>query len=264
MKKNNEDKRNRRVALTAAVLLPVCGLMLYGFYAWLGYTWRYDQVKIYPDMSDYFRDPRYYKINPKTVLADLDRGQTDVFMPEVATPEAPLLDGSISWHQADYMKVAKALFEFEWREPMYGWRLFSMGFDATCRDDPAGFDSSQFYYFTTIVYDDGEKGNIGRQVLITPQYGHVIAGGNAYYPYKWPGWRSLDLDKVVITAEDALRIAEENGGREARLSVQNKCKIRLGLSDDFTWSVLISKDVNVGGGYIFKIEIDPYTGEIIK
>jgi len=252
--------------MIAFVVIVFCGLSIYGLYVLLNNIARYDQVEIYPNMSAYLRAPTYYEMDTDTILTSLNRRQTDVFTLITSTPEAevytvPVLEKPIGWHQSDYMKVANALFEFQWHEPLDGWKLYLMSFETRCSDNISGFDGGTFYYFITIVGEHGGKDNIGRQMLIMPQYGQVIVGGNSNYPYKRPGWKSIDLNKVVVTADDTLKIAEKNGGREARLSVQNKCYIQSTLSEDFLWQVLIFKDSE---GIAFEIHIDPYTGQVKK
>jgi len=217
-----------------------------------------DLVKRYP--TGVFNDMGSYKIDTETILAALDRGETDVFMPELATPQAPALEKPIMWHQSDYLKIASALHQFVWSETLDDWGLYSMSFDATCQDKPDGFSNGDFTYFKTIFYG-GKLTYTAREMLVTPRYGDVSWGGGTDFPRPILGWKSVDLKRLKVTAEDALRIAEENGGITVRLAVQNKCTISLILLGYESWDVAYEGS---NGLFIFQIKIDPYTGQVIK
>lgn len=207
-----------------------------------------------------FRDKGYYKINPKTILSSLDDGKINVFDVEIATPESPIFEEPISWRQSDYMKVASALHQFVWNEALDDWSLYYMNFSTTCHDNLDGFGLGDFYYFKTILRDDGKIRYTVRGLQITPQYGDTTWGGRITFPRSLSGWKRVNLVGIKFTAEDALQIADKNGGMDARLAVQNQCKIDVGLSGYTDWEVNIYDYKN--GTSIFRMEIDPYTGEI--
>ncbi|MCI0552597.1 MAG: hypothetical protein L0287_16725, partial [Anaerolineae bacterium] len=65
---------------------------------------------------------------------------------------------------------------------------------------------------------------------IYPMAGEGEWGGGWKYPYSVFGkWKYFDLARLTVHLEDALQIAEDNGGRLARLSVNNLCRINLSL-----------------------------------
>jgi hypothetical protein len=163
----------------------------------------------------------------------------------------------IEWRQSDYLKIGNALNQFAWNDTLEDWNLFHMAFSTSCQDNPSGLVRGDFRYFKTIF----EKGKIKytwRTMFIIPEYLNVAWGGDAVYPRPPWGWKKIDLNKIKVTAEDAIRIAEENGGREARLRIQNKCNIvLLLLPQRFDgWHVSIGPD--------FDIFIDEHTGTIIN
>jgi hypothetical protein len=202
----------------------------------------------------------YYKINPETILTSLNNGETKVFTPETTSPEEPVFDKYFSWQQSDYTKLTAALHEFVWGEGLNGWKLYSVYFDTPCHDHISGFELGQYYYFKTIFHKNGKIGYAGRGFLITPQYGDVEWGSGPNYPHPILGWKSVNLNTIKITAEQALKIAEENGGKEARLLVENKCKVTARLSGYSGWRIFIYRYDT--GSSIFRMEIDPSTGKI--
>ncbi len=139
--------------------------------------------------------------------------------------------------------------------------MYYMNFITTCRDNPKGFDFGEIAYFKTVPRNDWLKDYTVRAMQITPRYGDVTSAGGAIYPQPlFDKWEYIDLKQVKITAEDALKIAEENGGKEARLSTQNKCTIQVKLSGDFGWRVFVYDDKT--GSSFFSIEINRDTGKI--
>ena len=126
-------------------------------------------------------------------------------------------------------------------------------------------------------YQRREGWNYVHGFWINPLYGYVEAGSEYSYLKGWAAnWKSLELDKIKINSvETALLAAEENGGREARSSVKNECRITLLLAPDrlkydflshpFTqygwgWSVIYWPNES-NADPIFEITIDPYTGK---
>ena len=136
-----------------------------------------------------------------------------------------------------------------------------MHFSAPCRDNPDGFGFSEFLYFKSIPYKIWLKDYEVRGLQVAPQFSDVALGESEYYPGSLFGrWKSIDLANIKITAEEALRIAEANGGQAARTSVQNNCRVRVRLSGYSGWLVRITE--NDSASEVFSLEIDPSTGKI--
>jgi len=82
--------------------------------------------------------------------------------------------------------------------------------------------------------------------------------GEDYFPRPLFGWASVKANSFEITADEALHIAEDKGGKEARLKVDNVCDITINNSLAYfrnnDWIVTYSPN-------LFKIHIDPYSGK---
>ena len=202
-----------------------------------------------------------YEIDPKTILMSLEKGEQEIFNPIIATPEVytPLVAGSFLWTQSDYLKIASALGQIKWKEDLNDWYLFGMYFEKECGDNPKGFDSGSIIYFK--AYNNGEITDYlhyqTETIAIYPLFKNVVLGGD-YIPRPLFGWTSISLNSLKVTADNALQIAEENGGREARLKVKNVCNIAIFTSPNLygknNWEVRYSPAS-------FDIYIDSYSGK---
>jgi hypothetical protein len=198
-----------------------------------------------------------YRIDPETILTSLDQGETNVFTPMLATPSSEdqlLPPGSIPWTQADYLKIAAALHQHVWKEALDVWSIYYLAFDRECQDNPTGFDSAEI----TLFKEDGEEYDL-RRIEVFPLASEVDWGGEATFPRPFLGrWKKIDLGELSVTADDALRIAEEHGGEEARLRDKNNCRILVRIpnsKNDANWNV------NYYFSPSFEVIINPYTGE---
>ena len=250
-----DHKHNRRVMIAIAIFLTFLG----GLYIYVFDPFAQESRYLPVGIND-FRDRSFYEINPKTILASLDLGETDVFTPAASIPQTPLPETSVSWQQADFVKVARALNQSIWEEPLSNWRLYSMHFSTDCQDNPSGFTGADLYYFKTVFRDNGKIKYTTQNFFISTKYGAMRWAGGSKFPHPLFPWENIRLSRVQITAEDALTIAEENGGRETRLLVENKCRIHVRLASDQAWQILIYQ--NDTDSSLFRMEIDPETGKI--
>ena len=130
-----------------------------------------------------------------------------------------------------------------------------MSFYGNCGYNPIGFDLVKFIY-TKFV--DSQM-YIAREIDIYPldEGVSVAEEGNLQKPIF--GLEGINLDKLKITADDALRIAEENGGIDARLAVDNQCDISIS-SSEHNWYVRYSIQASTNST-IFEMTINSYTGK---
>ncbi len=252
----------RRVTMVVGILILLFILFCMAFSIFDNSFMYTQEVQRYPgSLGDYeYLDHGDYKINPATILLALNHGDTNVFMPELATPEVWNWDGSIIWHYSDYLKIARALNQFVWKDNLDNWNIYRIFFQGNYSCGINGFVEGDFTYYKTIIHTDGTLGYTTREIDIHPLDNEVSWGGGAGFPLSIPLWASTKLQNLKINPEDALNIAEKNGGEAYRLARNNDCKISLVLFDN--WNVYY--DLNKSGLNAFKIYIDPYTGNILK
>lgn len=249
-----KEKRTKpRVALI--VLTGLCLTFVFSLYGYL-----HDSELPYPYSLSNFINRGDFQINPYTIFDDLDRGGKEIFKPIVNNPTEsanPYANATFSWNQSDFLKVANALHQFVWNESLDGWGIYGMVFSRTCRDNPIGFDSGDITFFK----NDNQRGSyLVHELDIYPSGGGVSWGGGGGWTRPLFGWKSINLYLLRITAGDALKIAEESGGKEFREKYRNECTIDLFLEpngDDQEW--LVYYDYH-GSLDTFEIQINPFTG----
>jgi hypothetical protein len=200
-----------------------------------------------------------YGIDVQTILQSLDRGDTEVFTPQVATQEVISEIPPVQWSQKDYFQVAQALHEFVWQEPLDNWRLNRVFFRLSCEDAAFGPQFMALDMFKAAQFDEMDS-RIERYLYIEPWLNQVKWSEVEYYPAQFHRL-ALDPAQIRILAEDALEIAEGNGGREARLRAEKACDISGSITPgvrEGNWWVSYTGESWVT---LFDIIIDAQTGD---
>ena len=138
---------------------------------------------------------------------------------------------SISWSQSDYDKIANRIYDSVWNESLDNWNLYRLTLGVNCQDNLRGFDYADYVYFKEVVAN-GKTLYTARDIFITPQYDDITVGSDTNFPHPFFGWKHIDTGIIQVNAENALQLAENSGGREVRLSVQNKCRIYVGMNPE--------------------------------
>jgi hypothetical protein len=206
----------------------------------------------------------YYAIEPETLLDMLESGNTNVFSP--ISEEPSLIPSSqqipVSWRQDDYFTIANALFKYVWGETLDGWQLHTMDFALGCTKIDFGFQNGNFEFFR-ISKTNGRESRIVRIVNIDPRSKFIFVTENEYAP-KLVNWSSIGFVQNQLSADEIMQIADNDGGQEKRVSVENACDISMWLAPDSAdyngWEVNYTRRDD--GTSMFRIQIDPYTGEI--
>jgi hypothetical protein len=197
-----------------------------------------DQESRYPSGISSYDDIRIYAFDPRTILTVQDQSDGAIFQPLPGWSDQGNIfqPGSFAWQQQDYLKVAGALNQIANQDNLEGWNLYSLSASRNCADTPIGFDRYWIIYFKTVA-----ERYTTREMDIYPLQKEAVWAGNIDFPRPFPfGWKSVDLKKLKITADDALQRAETNGGMIARQAVNNACNIFIGLTpnaDNGNWSV---------------------------
>ena len=186
-----------------------------------------DQEILYPNGLGSYDEIRHYTFDPEMILTVLDQGRGEIFEPIPDYAKSYVFPpGSFAWQQKDYLKIVGALNQVASKETLEDWEIFLMIFARNCADNPVGFDDLRITYFKT----DGDQYTT-QEIDVYPLAKGAEWGGNASFPRPFlSGWKSVDLEKMKVTADDALQMAEANGGEKARLAAKNQCKILESLS----------------------------------
>jgi hypothetical protein len=203
-----------------------------------------------------------FLIDSKTILDLLSKGETNVFTPSAKQGSdfsAIISDGVMNWSQRDFLMIADAVNQKVWGDSLNDWKLYRMDFSTDCHINPNGFEEGRIVFFKADVNKINKY--VIREFLIKPKYGYVEWGGGARASRPLFGWKSVNTNRF-ISADDALKIAEVNGGKDTRIRSSNNCGILLDLVPETSeeWSI----DYLVDGLPEFGITINPSSGEIIK
>ena len=206
---------------------------------------------------------QYYTIEPASLLDSLKRGEA-AFTPVNQKPEFVPFDQSVTvnWHQADYFYIANAVYKGVLGKTLQGWQLSGMDFDLACSQIQNGFQNGRLRFFS-VIKDGDLEARLTRFIDIDPSDNFVHVSETKYSP-KLIDLKSNDMTQLKISADQALQIAESNGGEEKRASLNNACSISLALNldrrDRWYWDVFYTRSDDRTS--FFDIQIDPYTGEI--
>lgn len=206
---------------------------------------------------------RYYSINPETILESLAQGNENIFSPIVTTPEAmPLAPiEPVLWNQADYFRIAQVLHEQTWGVSVEDQNLENMSFGMDCADVERGIFNFADFDFYQIIQAEGEETRIEYTIVIRPSEGLIYTSKREFRP-NMQIMKPVEIGRYNITAEEALGIAEKNGGSEKRLEVGNACNLDvLAPGPDYKgWRILYG-DAYDNIKTLLEIAVDPQTGK---
>ncbi len=237
----------KRVFLIAITIIVLAIILLF---AWIELI---NVEDVGPESMSTYHSFGYYKIDPGTILASLDEGKADVFMPLPENPSDLKESYAVSWTQTDFLKIADALSREVWKEPLdlNHWNVLYIGFQKGCASD--GFQSLNMIYNKIV--------SVGLQIVystrymdMSPTYGYVQwAGDGTFYTPLVAGLKRIDLLNFKISADAALQIAERNGGSATRAQLANKCGISVYMPEGDTRNWFVNYD-------FFTVVIDAYSG----
>ncbi|MBI3167841.1 MAG: hypothetical protein HYZ22_05145 [Chloroflexi bacterium] len=203
-----------------------------------------------------WRDGGVYAIHSQTLLQDIHQGHKNIFkfLPDgELTVRTDLGLPPIRWTSKDYVLIADQFNEFVSGESLSGWKFHAMFYSMNCEDFQYGFQGASF----DIVKYTTPNTRIERSIWVYPFEDHIAWKETAYedeYSYA-----SFDLSQISISPEEAMEIAEDQGGRAFRVSENNDCKIGLriiaGIRDG-NWQATYDT-----GETEYVIDINKETGE---
>jgi hypothetical protein len=211
--------------------------------------------------TSYSRGEGRYTFDPATVLAALARGEEDVFVAYEGTPgpTAAVQQAPVCWGQAGFLHLVQALHQQVWHDRAEDWGFRILIFLLDCEDVPFPQQFGAILFRPAPPGKDGRTRRFERHINIDLRQGTIEWHESEISP-NWHTLPPLDLDRITVTAEQALQIAEQQGGRDARLGVGNECQVRLtvvgGLRDN-DWEVDYARTVSAP---LFTIRVDEQTG----
>jgi hypothetical protein len=207
----------------------------------------------------------YLSFNKDAVFQDLSQGQTDIFTELATTQHSSWYSDtpSVHWSQADYYRISQAVFESIWNESSNDWNLSEIMFTLDCASAENGPQFGSFTFFKT--YQEGDQSiRLERHIDIGPRIEEIYWNETKVFPVRYH-FAPIDLSKVKFPVESVLSLAENLGGREIRLSLDNNCMIFLSLisnSRSYKWYVSYSASLSKSfDKTVYDLDIDPMSGE---
>ncbi|MCG2785191.1 MAG: PepSY domain-containing protein [Anaerolineae bacterium] len=197
----------------------------------------------------------YYQFNSQTILASLDQGKTDAFTPLAMAPDdVDVYYDNIAWTQSDFLRVASALSQKVWNEPLDldNWSIRRLDFIGDCSDNFDGFNDFEIVYYKTIK-TGWETVYSARYLTLTPWRGTAQWAGDGEFSNIFIfRWENIELTKFKTTAEQAVQIANINGGKVN----QDRCRIFADVSEG-DWRIEYETDTA-----LVDIFINPFSGKV--
>lgn len=203
-----------------------------------------------------WRDGGVYAINSQTLLQDIHQGHKNIFefLPDgelIVSPDPGLPPAH--WTSKDYFLIADQFNEVVSDDPLNAWQFHNVSFSMDCKDFSYGLQQAIFY----VVQYKSPNTRIERSIWIYPLHDRIEWRETAYedeYSYE-----SFELSQIIISPEEAMEIAENQGGRKFRVSENDNCRIVAdviaGIRDG-NWRVTYTSDKKQ-----YVIDINKETGE---
>jgi hypothetical protein len=204
--------------------------------------------------------------DPNSILDSLSRGNFEVFNKVDEPPVVPDLPytGSVYWGTNDFLDVAKAFHEFQWKESPSAWGLHYVEFVYDCNNIGNGPYYAGFS-FIKIAWQNNQWVRFKHDIQLN-LLSKSVQWIEAVRTPALENWQAIDLADIKVSAADALKMAEANGGEEARQKAENKvCTIALALTPNGLmkpWRVdysVVEQDRLVS---LLTFEIDSATGKL--
>jgi len=208
---------------------------------------------------------RAYWINSADLIDALQQGKRDAFI-NVSRYQSflpPYAAQPVEWSQSDFLYVTQSLHRSIWQESLDNYSLKDMQFSLKCTETAAGPQSAQLRFFKTEDTDQYPSQLI-HDFVVLPDENKIAVNASRYSLYD-NRWQAIDWAVIKIPVEDALQIAEHNGGALFRKETDNRCAISAEITSDNNgkWVIIYSS----GSGdqeKSFKLEIDTQTGDVKK
>lgn len=190
----------------------------------------------------------FFRFNPNLILESIKENKKDLFVETSDETNQEQIIGIInveSWNQSDYLRIVDAAHQFVWSESITNWKISFMSFALSCEEIDYGFQSAIVtLYKKQIIWN--EISTIEHEIHIQPKTG-LITVWEFVYDSLFSNLKSLNIAEIKTSADQALLIAEKDGGTKKRLEVNNVCDISVSLApssvDYEGWRILYSPNI---------------------
>jgi hypothetical protein len=246
------SKKTKSCILAFVLVIGICLFSAYRF------------IRFLMDEEQRISYTQVFAIDSDTILQDLKVGKPGVFVLQDSDKYKPMdLGEPVEWSLEDYKFIAEVFHELTFGESLDDWQLSGLFFSWDCEHFDKGPQEALFRHIKIEKIRERESRFVS-EVHIEPRRNVLIGGKIEFYP-RYFRWKVVDPAKT-IGVEEALQIAEANGGSDFRASVDNVCEVRASYFPEnhlaFNgWEVSYENDSpGVVDKYYY---IDPKTGEVV-
>ncbi len=204
-------------------------------------------------------DGEVYGIDANTILQKISSGETDIFelLPnevDYATPIPNL--PPVRFTSTDYLQIKDAFNRFLSDEEIENWEYSEISYGLDCEDISYG-PQEAFLSIVKYIVHNADEVRVKRSIVIEPYRERISwfeEGREVLFSYP-----TFDYANIKISAEEALEIAEINGGKEFRPAQDEQCTIAISISAshfDNGWEVRY-----IGTGMSYEVHVNKDTGE---
>jgi hypothetical protein len=200
-----------------------------------------------------------YRFDPQTILTGNASGD-NIFV-QIPFPEKfpKPFPTAIFWRQKEYLQVIDLFMEDILRENRNSWELISIGSTRSC----SGMET-ELQNFGIDLQKSALLSNVNHRIEfhigIAPQIEMVTLLRREYAPDEG-GYRTIAWNDIVIPAEQALLIAEQNGGAVVRQALGNQCRITISLTAGIQKNDWWIDYEPLNEPSVFEIAVDEKTGK---
>lgn len=200
-----------------------------------------------------------YLFNPQEVLSD---EKSDLFVP-IPFPEkfSEFTDIPVAWKQEEYFRVANLFMKTVLYEQIEDWRLNAVTTRMNCTDFASGqivMRGISIELFREIA-STKHKIRQDLHLSISPSDEMIRIYRREYYPYEILDY--IEWSKFRVSADQAIMIAEKNGGTVVRVALNNNCTVSAhltaGIQKNDWW--IYYEPINEPS--VFEIAVDEQTGK---
>lgn len=210
---------------------------------------------------------QYYSIDARNILAKLGSNEADYkalfFLESESMAISPRYEKTdVPWSEADFYLVVEAMHQHEWGEGLATWLPFTQLRSYDCQDLEVGPYAIDFTYYKN-------QGDSRFVSFIAPDPKvNLIRTRHTEYSPRVSEWDVMEIDKI-LSASEALKIAEQAGGEEVRGKLNNLCYILVDYNQASAntyphpiWRVAYDNDDQ--HLTVVSYDLNAYTGEIDK
>lgn len=243
----------KKIIIIFLLLMLVCC-------CYYGYMWMMEANSL---TNIYNAEGRIYTANPETILDELSNQD---FSSLVLVDEADHSESwePVDWSTDDFIFAANMLHQLVWEESTDTWKMSGISFEYDCQSIENGpWDAMVQYHKFVRTRSRLYFSGLSSVITIDSKYGYFITDTKEFYPTsKIFGIGGFVYSDLEVTPEEALQIAEEQGGEDFRESVNNMCTIDVDYLPS-TYSKNNWRIIYKNGDERLNFLINPKNGEVI-